>query len=385
LAYEFNGQNPGDLFGTSVSLSSFTGTRIAIGAPQYDDDVLGKNDAGRVYAFELGKKDKSSFVGDEAGEKAGSAVAISHDGTTIAIAAPGPGRHVGVYDFATGAQIGPYILDATTSPASGEIAPLSVSLNAYGTVIAIGTPEASTVRIFQLLEVNDAYVWSPLGQVIKGLETGDGHGFSVSLSTTGMRIAIGAPKSDQNETEMDSGYVRVFEMRNGSWTQKGQTIFGKQGDEEGNSVSLAIDGTRLATGAIGRGSDRGGVRIFDFITAAWSVIGDNIPGDELNEKSGWSVSLAERGHRVAIGSPFYNSTNGDVSGQVRIYELSSTRKWVKVDGSIIGEDGGDESGYSVSLSRDGCRVAIGAPFNNGNRGNNTGQVRIFDDSCCFLN
>lgn len=35
---------------------------------------------------------------------------------------------------------------------------------------------------------------------------------------------------------------------------------------------------------------------------------------------------------------------------------------------IEGEKAGDNSGYSVSLSNDGTKVAIGAPFNDGNGG-----------------
>eukprot|EP00912_Choanoflagellata_sp_UC4_P001637 UC4_evm3s1044 len=44
---------------------------------------------------------------------------------------------------------------------------------------------------------------------------------------------------------------------------------------------------------------------------------------------------------------------------------------------IDGEDAGDESGTSVSLSSDGTRVAIGARYNDGN-GDKAGHVRVYE-------
>lgn len=53
----------------------------------------------------------------------------------------------------------------------------------------------------------------------------------------------------------------------------------------------------------------------------------------------------------------------------RVGMLESTRTegpWDKVYQDINGEAGGDRSGFSVSMSGDGNRVAIGALYNNGN-------------------
>jgi len=52
---------------------------------------------------------------------------------------------------------------------------------------------------------------------------------------------------------------------------------------------------------------------------------------------------------------------------------------LKVGDDIDGEAANDQSGYSVSLSSDGTRVAIGAPFNDGN-GSNSGHVRVYEYS-----
>ena len=61
---------------------------------------------------------------------------------------------------------------------------------------------------------------------------------------------------------------------------------------------------------------------------------------------------------MAIGAPL-NDGNGSNSGHTRLYEWDGT-SWVQLGADIDGEAAGDQSGYSVSLSADGSRVAIGA-------------------------
>ena len=55
-----------------------------------------------------------------------------------------------------------------------------------------------------------------------------------------------------------------------------------------------------------------------------------------------------------------NDSNGNDSGHVRVYDYNGSA-WAKVGDDIDGEAADDLSGFSVSLSSDGTRVAIGAP------------------------
>ena len=75
---------------------------------------------------------------------------------------------------------------------------------------------------------------------------------------------------------------------------------------------------------------------------------------------------------MAIGAP---TSNGSSAGHVRVYEYSGGG-WAQLGDDIDGEAADDQSGFSVSLSSDGTRVAIGAPLNDGN-GNNSGHVRVY--------
>lgn len=77
-----------DLSGHSVSLSG-DGTRLAVGAPQNDDAGAG---TGLVRLYDLSgntwRATGGSIVGENAGNKAGYSVALSSDGTHVAVGAP---------------------------------------------------------------------------------------------------------------------------------------------------------------------------------------------------------------------------------------------------------------------------------------------------------
>jgi hypothetical protein len=159
-------------------------------------------------------------------------------------------------------------------------------------------------------------------------------------------------------------------------TQIGADIDGEAaGDQSGRSVSLSSDGSRVAIGAIGNdgnGANSGQVRLYDWNGSSWVQVGLDIDGEAGNDRSGFSVSLSSDGSRVAIGAVF-NAGNGSNSGQVRLYDLIGS-SWVQVGQDIDGEAANDQSGSSVSLSSDGSRVAIGAVGN----GISSGQVRLYD-------
>ena len=87
--------------------------------------------------------------------------------------------------------------------------------------------------------------------------------------------------------------------------------------------------------------------------------------------SGYSVSLSADGTRVAIGAP-YNDGSFDGAGHVRVYSWDGSA-WTQVGPDIDGEAAWDSSGHSVSLSADGSRVAIGAHYN----GDGIGHVRVY--------
>ena len=218
---------------------------------------------------------------------------------------------------------------------------------------------------------------SQLGSDIDGEATHDNSGSSVSLSSDGTRVAIGAQGNDGGGD--GSGHVRIYDWNGTAWVQAGSDIDGEAaGDGFWTSVSLSSDGTRVAIGAPnndGTGSNAGHVRVYDWTNGAWVQAGSDIDGEAAGDLFGASVSLSSDGTRVAIGAP-YNDENGWNSGHVRIYDWTDGA-WVQAGSDIDGEAANDYSGMSVSLVSDGTRVAIGAQGNDGG-GSNSGHVRIYD-------
>ena len=166
--------------------------------------------------------------------------------------------------------------------------------------------------------------------------------------------------------------IYAWNSATSAWEQQGADIDGEAADDySGFSVSLSSDGTTVAIGAYGNdgnGSNSGHVRIYAWnsATSAWEQQGADIDGEAADDNSGYSVSLSSDGTTVAIGAP-NNDGNGSYSGHVRIYAWNSaTSAWEQQGADIDGEAADDYSGWSVSLSSDGTTVAIGAPWNDGN-------------------
>lgn len=153
----------------------------------------------------------------------------------------------------------------------------------------------------------------------------------------------------------------------GQITQIGEDIIGEVPyDSSGFSISLSSDGSIVAIGARdndGNGLGSGHVRIFENIGGNWTQIGGDINGEAAGDHFGSSVSLSSDGSIVAIGAPD-NDGNGINSGHVRVYQYFGTKQnkgstWVKIGSDIDGEQEYVDFGYSVSLSDNGSKVAIG--------------------------
>jgi hypothetical protein len=381
LGGDIDGDASYDYLGTSVSISS-DGTTVAIGANGNDGN--GSN-AGHVRIYEYSAGSWTQLGADIDGEanwdQSGYSVSLSSDGTRVAIGAidnDGTSTntgHVRIFEYSAGSwtQLGSDI----DGEAAGDLSGWSVSLSSNGTTVAIGAPgnngngtNSGHVRIYEY----SAGSWTQLGADIDGEAANDQSGTSVSLSSDGTTVAIGAFGNDGNGS--NAGHVRIYEYSASSWTQLGADIDGEAAfDDSGYSVSLSSDGTTVAIGARfndGNGTAAGHVRIYEYSAGSWTQLGADIDGEAANDQSGWSVSLSSDGTTLAIGA-IGQDGNGADTGHVRIYEYSAG-SWTQLGADIDGEAAGDGSGTSVSLSSDGTIVAIGAPGN----GNYSGHVRVYN-------
>jgi hypothetical protein len=86
----------------------------------------------------------------------------------------------------------------------------------------------------------------------------------------------------------------------GNWNSLGQSIIlGTNSDDEmGWTVVMSGSGSRVAVGARGYQSDKGLVQVYHLVANDWVKVGDDIAGDaELDTFGSW-ISMAEDGKEV---------------------------------------------------------------------------------------
>ncbi len=379
----------GDYSGYSVDLSN-DGTIVVIGAPL---DRAGRNvsmstQPGTVTAYQfinnawvqLGQK----IVGNN-GEQIGNVVSISGDGSIVAFGHNrGDNRSVRIFKYSGGSwsQLGDDINRENEYDEHGS----DISLSDDGTIVAIGAAgndgagnRSGHVRVHQW----DGSAWVQRGSDLDGEASGDNSGHSVSLSSDGTIVAIGAYGNYGGATA--AGHVRVYQWDGSTWVQLGDDIDGERvEDRSGYSVSLSDNGTILAVGS--KDADKqensptnnGHVRVFQYSSGSWTQLGDDIDGEAPSDYFGTSVSLSGDGTIFSASAPGNDDKDSD-AGHVRAFKWNGS-SWAKLGDNINGEAPNDNSGGSehnaISISNDGTKIAIGARLNDG-AGNNAGHTRIY--------
>ena len=120
------------------------------------------------------------------------------------------------------------------------------------------------------------------------------------------------------------------------------------------------------------------MRVYEYDPDGWKRVGQDIDGKAAGYESGYSVSLSADGTTLAIGAPNPSTISGYIS-HVKIFNLVEGW-WQQQGGDIEEESSSNLSGWSVSLSGDGSRVAIGAIYNDGDSDStddNRGHVRVY--------
>lgn len=381
IGSDIDGEFPFDESGGAIALNG-DGTIIAIGAIGNDGNGAL---SGHVSIFQNSggtwMQVGSDIDGEAADDRFGYSVAINDAGTIIAAGAnrnDGNGSqsgHVRVFENVGGTwtQIGSDI----DGEASGDFFGESVSLNASGTILAVGANQnggngafSGHVRVFE----NVGGSWSQIGSDIDGEAANDFSGASVSLNDAGDTVAIGAFGNNGF-----IGHARIYENSGGSWSQVGADIDGAAaGDRFGTSVSLNGAGNTLAVGAFLHDGQRGHVRVFLNTGGSWSQVGADIDGENSGDRFGGSVSINTDGSVIVAGAVANDGGGlGLSSGHIRAFQ-NSGGTWTQVHSDIDAEASGDTFGRSVSISNNGGIIASGANQNNGN-GSLAGHVRIFQN------
>lgn len=420
LGSDIDGEAGADYFGSSVALDD-DGTTVAIGGI-YNDGGGDKSGHVRVYQYSNNSWSQlgSDIDGEAAGDYSGIDVAISDDGTIVAIGAysndanGSNSGHVRVYDWdgKSWSQLGIDI----DGDAAGDGSGYSISLSNDGTILAVGSPfnndasgdDSGQIKVYQYStgtvygEVNEngtLNLNTPANSVITsvafasyGTPTGSDGSYSTSSchsATSGSVVAtacVGNASCSIAATNGNFGdpcggtYKRLYVKLNYStWTQLGSDIEGQNVNEFlGSDVALNSDGTILAAGGWGYNSMQGVVKVYEYSNSSWSQLGSNIVGEATGDRTVYykGLSMSEDGTIVGIGAYLNHADNGNDTGNMRVYQYSSS-SWSQLGSDLDGDEIGDKYGWSISISDDGTRIAVSAREGHGNGLNNNGYVRIF--------
>lgn len=376
--FKASNPHPSGEFGISVALST-DGTTLAVGAPgersaatgiDGDQGDAGVDRAGAVYVFTRAGNvwSQQAYVkasNSERGDEFGAAVALSSDGSILAVSA-----------------------DLEDSNATGI--ENDQSDNTAGS--------AGAVYVFS----RSGVTWSQRAYIkASNTERGDRFGRRLALSGDGRTLAVSAPGEDSSVEGIDgdqtdnfaaasgAAYVFIRPVETDTWIQQAYVKASNTGefDDFGESLALSADGRTLAVGASSEDSgatgidgnqgdtgapDSGAVYVFGRVDAVWSqqayLKASNTEG---GDRFGSAVALSADGSTLAVGASAEDGS-GDAAGEgdngagesgaVYVFARSSNNVWAPsnayLKASNVAAD--DVFGVSVALSADGRTLAVGA-------------------------
>lgn len=358
-----------DRFGSSVALSD-DGTTLAIGAPGGPTE-FGDNEstdrAGAVYVF---TRTETSWILEwyleassaDASDRLGSSVALSADGSTLAVSAP--------------------LEDSAATGVGGDRANNAA-------------PSSGAVYIF----ARDAMGWTDQAYVkASNTEANDAFGNKLALSDDGATLAVGALEhsaavgidgNQSDNTALGAGAVYVFARTGSSWSQQAYIKASNTDAGDGFSLwtlALSGDGSTLAVGsdnersaATGINGDQadnstpgaGAVYVFTRAGSSWTQHSYlKASNTDRGDFFGQGVALSGDGATLAVGAIGERSAalgvNGDQTNN-SIVLAGATYVFSRTDSSWIQEayikasrrEASEWFGRIVALSNDGSVLAVG--------------------------
>ncbi len=365
IGQDLLGDRINEEFGYSVDLS-MDGQTLAIGNRDSNpnNEILGEVEVFNLVNNQWVKKGSSLFGIEN--EAFGNSIKLSDDGNTIIIGSPSSS----VNGINSG-RVRVYFYDGTDWVTKGQtlfgnnsdsLFGFDVDISSDGNRVAISSPannlHTGAVTVFSF----DGNIWDFTGNVITGDNTASSFGQDISLSDDGNTIVIGAPSDDTTFT--NAGLVKVYELQNGLWNQKGADLFGNAfGIRLGFSVTTSSNGNKIGIGAPFDSlalSEAGKVHFYEYINQNWVETGNGISGDAAEQRLGDAVELSSDGNVAIILSAFSNSAT---VGYISTYQFNGT-DYQEV-GNPVAINGPDST---ISLSNDGTTFISGNYFRTGDVG-----------------
>ena len=347
------GEQVGDNIGQSVRLSG-DGNRFVLG------DVTGG--CVKIYS-----EDKTTQVWNQLGNKisegyGGTAVDLSYDGTTVTYSAMSTTNKGTVYQYRWDGTFWMPSLSELTDSFNG---------NHFGRRIFV-TNDASKIFVesnseFQLYRWNVPRAsLSFNGARIIRRQVDETYNYDYAITSSNV-----VTEGVVNEAVTNDYLIKYIVTENGQSDVAYQLVSvsgellqlglniqnlddSSTPNNHGWSSSMSGDGMYFILGSPGYDNNRGMVKIYAFnpVTIKWDVM-TSINGPNVDGRFGHSVSFSKNGSRVAIGAPDHGV------GLVRVYEYSSST-WSQLGSDLTGTTDG-KFGWSVSLNNNGSSVTVGEP------------------------
>jgi hypothetical protein len=243
----------------------------------------------------------------------------------------------------------------------------SVALSANGDTALIGAPGYKGFAGAVWVYARSGSTWTEQAKLVGEGGTSDAHqGFSVSLSADGNTALIGGP--DEEVGGAFPGAAWVFTRSGTTWSEQGKMLIGTGGSshpQQGWSVALSEDGgTALIGGPENEeaGSAPGAAWVFTRAGTTWTqqekLVGAH-PQGVVDE--GWSVALSGAGNTALIGGPSAEIKTGEPALGAAWAFTRSGSTWKEQERLPAGEGAGEKTaqGESVALSGNGSTALVG--------------------------
>jgi hypothetical protein len=322
----------GDQFGAAVAVSA-DGSTLVVGAPLADRDPDAGDgiDRGQAYVY------RRSVIGlsweiaarldapdASAGRRLGQAVAVSSDGTVVAVGAPGASGGAGaIYLYAEpiggwAGQRSPEQTLLASDGAAGADFGWAVALD--GALLVAGAPSATVAT---QVGAGAGYLFEDTGggfAPVAKLTSATPQAMALlgsAVAAGGGWVALGEPARDAGPT-VDAGGVALYQIPGGGWANAvptQQLPGASAGAELGRG--LATDGSQLVAGLPGASGNGGVAQVYSRSGSVWSLaatLGAGA-GGAGGDRLGTSIALT--GTTVGVGAPGFGA--GD-AGAAFVFE-----------------------------------------------------------------
>jgi hypothetical protein len=250
----------------------------------------------------------------------------------------------------------------------------AVAISADGTTAIVGAPGDAGGRGAAWVFTREGSTWTQQSEKLTDGEVTGGSlpeptafGTSVAISADGATALVGGPGDAAG-----AGAIWVFAREGSTWTLQGEKLTG--GEEEGaaelgRSVAISDDGTTALAGGPRDAKSLGAAWAFTREGAAWAQQGAKLLGghEAGHGQFGGSVALSGDGDTALIGGRADHSfTNTGAAWAFSRTGSTWAQQGEKLTGA--GATVGSEFASSVTLSDDGETALIGGVANEGGRG-----------------